>query len=49
MSAAVAFNRSLAALAGDADIVAGVGPTSVLGGAWEQADGRSRDLRDMFK
>lgn len=49
MASAVAFNRGLAALSSDAEVIAGVGPTSVLGGAWEAAEGRSRDLRELFK
>jgi hypothetical protein len=49
MTAAVAFNRGLAALSSDAEVIAGVGPTSVLGGAWEAAEGRSKELRELFK
>ena len=33
-----------------AEVVAGVGPTSILGGAWESAaEGRSKDLRELFR
>ncbi|EFN52285.1 hypothetical protein CHLNCDRAFT_139027 [Chlorella variabilis] len=49
LTAAVAFNRGLAALSSDPEVIAGVGPTSVLGGAWEAADGRSKDTRELFK
>jgi hypothetical protein len=49
MQAAIVFNRSLAALAADPEVIAGVGQTSVLGGEWEEADGRGRELRDLFK
>ncbi|KAL4434488.1 hypothetical protein ABPG75_000929 [Micractinium tetrahymenae] len=49
MTAAIDFNRALKALAGDEEIVAGVGETSVLGGAWEAAEGRSKDVRELFK
>ncbi|PSC73353.1 chloroplastic isoform X2 [Micractinium conductrix] len=49
MSAAIAFNRGLKSLAGDEEVVAGVGETSVLGGAWAEVDGRNKDLRELFK
>ena len=39
----------MAALAGDPQVVAGVGATSVLGGQWEQVEGRSKDLRELFR
>ena len=46
---AVDFNRSLAALKGDAEVPAGVGAASLAGTAWETVDGRSRDLREVFR
>ncbi|KAL4420333.1 hypothetical protein ABPG77_010238 [Micractinium sp. CCAP 211/92] len=49
MTAAIAFNRALKALAGDEEVIAGVGETSVLGGAWEAAEGRNKDVRELFK
>jgi hypothetical protein len=49
VKAAVDLNKGLKALANDADVVAGVGPTSVAGSVWESAEGRNRDLRDLFK
>ena len=49
MAAALAFNRGLAALAADAEVIRGVGATSVAGSAWEAAEGRSRDLRDIYR
>lgn len=49
VKAAVALNKGLKALANDADVVSGVGPTSVAGSVWEAAEGRNRDIRDLFK
>ena len=49
MAAALAFNRGLAALAADPEVVRGVGAMSVAGSAWEGAEGRSRDLREIYR
>lgn len=49
MTAAIDFNRALKALAGNEEVIAGVGETSVLGGAWEAVEGRSKDTRELFK
>eukprot|EP00887_Chlorella_sp_A99_P004420 scaffold30.g4420.t1 len=49
LKAAVEFNRGLAALANDPEVVAGVGPTSVLGGSWGEVEGRAKDLRELFR
>ena len=50
MTEAVAFNRGLAALAGDAEVaLPGLGPTSVLGGDWEKVEGRNKDVRELFR
>ncbi|KAL6774241.1 hypothetical protein ACKKBG_A24285 [Auxenochlorella protothecoides x Auxenochlorella symbiontica] len=46
---AVEFNRALARLAGAPGVVPGVGPTSVAGSEWAAAEGRGRDLRDLFR
>ena len=46
---AVDFNRALAALRGDAEVPAGVAAASVAGGGWESAEGRSKDLREVFR
>ena len=32
-----------------AQVIAGVGPTSILGGEWEKAEGRNKDLRELFR
>lgn len=49
LTAAIDFNRGLTALASDAEVVPGVGPTSVLGGEWEKAEGRHKDTRELFR
>ena len=46
---AIDFNRGMAALSGDPEVVGGVGTTSVLGGQWDQAEGRSKELRELFR
>lgn len=46
---AVDYNRAMAAFKGDAEVPAGVGPASLAGTAWEGADGRSKDLREVFR
>lgn len=47
--AAVDFNRSLAALKGDEAMPIGVGAVSLAGTAWEAVEGRSKDLREVFR
>jgi hypothetical protein len=46
---AVDFNRQLAALKGDSELPAGVGAVSLAGTPWEGAEGRSKDLRELFR
>ena len=51
---AISFNRSLKNLAAGEDrsnrvLPAGISATSVAGSSWEAAEGRSRDLRDLFR
>lgn len=46
---AVDFNRQLAAFKGDAEVPAGVGAVSLAGTTWEGAEGRSKDLRELFR
>lgn len=46
---AVDFNRGLAALKGDPEVPAAVGPATLSGTAWESAEGRSKDLREVFR
>jgi hypothetical protein len=46
---AVDFNRALAALSGGEDIPAGVGAVTLYGTAWEAVEGRSKDMRDIFR
>ena len=46
---AVEFNRAMGALKGDPEVPAAVGPTSLVGTQWESVDGRSKDLREVFR
>ena len=45
------FNRQMAALASDAELVAGVGRSNVFGGKYDSAsgEGKTRELRDLVK
>lgn len=46
---AVDYNRAMASFKGDAEVPAGVGPSSLAGTAWESSEGRSKDLREVFR
>lgn len=46
---AIEFNKSMAALKGGEGIPAGIGAVSLAGTPWEQQDGRSRDVRELFR
>lgn len=46
---AIDYNRGLAALKGDENVPAGVGQASLAGTAWDSTDGRSKDVRDIFR
>jgi len=46
---AVDFNRAMDAFKGDAEVPRGVGAVSLAGTEWESAEGRTRDLRDLFR
>ena len=46
---AIDFNRAMAALKGDAEMPAGVGAATLAGTAWETTEGRSKELREIFR
>lgn len=46
---AVDYNRALSALKGDESVPAGVGPASLSGSGWDSVEGRSKDIRDIFR
>ncbi|KAL4522238.1 hypothetical protein Ndes2437B_g07974 [Nannochloris sp. 'desiccata'] len=46
---AIDFNRSLAALKGEEDVPAGIGAATLAGTSWESVEGRSKDLREIFR
>lgn len=45
------FNRKMESLAGDSELVAGVGRSNVFGGKYDSAsgEGKTRELRDLVK
>jgi Chloroplast envelope transporter len=47
----ITFNRQLDELAGDPDVVPGLGRTSVWGGKYDSASGagKTRELRTLFR
>jgi len=46
---AIDFNRNLAAVKGDAEVPQGVAAASLAGTSWEAAEGRQKDLREVFR
>jgi hypothetical protein len=49
LRSAIDYNRALAALKGDTELPPGLGAASVAGSEWEAVDGRSRDVRELFR
>lgn len=49
LRSAVDYNRALAALKGDTELPPGLGAASVAGSEWEAVEGRSRDVRELFR
>ena len=46
---AIEYNKSMEALKESEGVPSGVGAVSLTGTAWEAADGRSKDLREVFR
>ena len=46
---AIEYNKSMEALKGSEGVPSGVGAVSLAGTAWETVDGRSKDLREVFR
>jgi hypothetical protein len=46
---AIEYNTSMEALKGGEGIPSGVGAVSLTGTAWESAEGRNKDLREVFR
>lgn len=46
---AIEYNKSMEALKGGDGIPAGIGAVSLTGTSWESAEGRNKDLREVFR
>ena len=46
---AIEFNKAMAAFKDQEGIPSGIGAVSLAGTSWEEAEGRSKDLRELFR